>query len=91
MTSRTSKPKFIEDAAELAGEIDISVGNVKRQILRIEELQEAIKAWDNKSKKLFQEKLNNKLEQIEKEIEEMMKIKLDLIETRHSDKFDAPF
>lgn len=84
-----SKPKFIEEAAKMAGEIDISLGDIKRQILRIEELQETIKAWDSKSKKLFKDKLNAKLESVEKEIQELIDIKVKMVQTRHTEEFDA--
>jgi protein-tyrosine phosphatase len=84
-----SKPKFVEDAAKLAGELDISLGDIKRQISKVEELQETIKAWDSKAKKLFKEKLDAKLEHIETEIQELIDIKTKMVQIRHTKEFDA--
>lgn len=83
-----SKPKFIEEAAKIAAEFDESLGDIKRQIMRIEELQETIEAWTSKKKKLFQEKLNQKLEHIETEIQELVDKKREIIENRRGENFD---
>lgn len=83
-----SKPKWIEEAAKMAADIDTSIGDIRRQVMRIEELQETIKAWDSKHKKLFKDKLEQKLEQIESEITELIDTKVKMVQERHSKDFD---
>lgn len=83
-----SKPKFIADAMELAADLDVGFGSIKREIKRIEELQEVIGAWTTDQKKKFQKKLEEKLQIIETEIEELIKIKEKVVEDRRGPGFD---
>ena len=67
-------PDIVEYAEEIASEIDIELGEIKRDITNIEFLQETITQLDGGKKKLFKEKLENKIQEIEDSI-------LDLVET----------
>ena len=79
-----SKRKVVEEAEALAQELDGSLGKVKRDIQRIDELENVIKAWGKEKQKLFYSKIEKKLNDIEEEIKKDLKIKQDLVDYRHS-------
>jgi 2'-5' RNA ligase len=79
-----SKRQVVEEAEALAQELDGSLGKVKRDIQRIDELENVIKAWGKDKQKLFYTKIEKKLNDIEEEIKKDLKIKQDLVDYRHS-------
>jgi hypothetical protein len=78
-----SKRNVVEQAEALAEELDSSLGKIKRDIQRIGELENVIKAWDTAKQKLFYSKIEQKLNDIEEEIKNDLKIKQDLVDARH--------
>lgn len=78
-----SKKFVIEQAEALAGELDSSLGAIKRDIQRVSELETIIKAWGPEKQQLFYAKVEAKLNNIEKEIIKDLKIKQDLVDSRH--------
>ena len=76
--------KVIEEAKELAGELDTSFAEIGRQIQRIDELNDVLKAWPEDKRQLYYKKIQDKLDIIEEEIENDIKIKEDLVNARHS-------
>src|SRR5690242_2520077 len=62
-----SKKSVMEEAERLAQELDGSFGKIERQIKRIEELDEMIRAWGPEKQQLFYKKIEDKLKIIEDE------------------------
>jgi 2'-5' RNA ligase len=78
-----SKKSVVEAAEALAEELDSSLGTIKRDIQRVDELETVIKAWDKEKQQLFYNKIETKLNNIEEEIIKDLKIKQDLVDERH--------
>lgn len=76
------KPFLIDMASVLAGEMDASFGTIKRHIQRIEELREVMQAWPKEKRKIFQDKIQGKLDEIEAEIEDLTALKDKVVEDR---------
>lgn len=59
-------------SVEIMESMDINIGQIKRDVKSIDFLQETIEAWDGETQKIFKEKLENKLESLENEIQELI-------------------
>lgn len=79
----TSRRKTVEEAKNLANELDASFSEIGRQIQRINELNEVLKAWPKDKRQLYYSKIQDKLDIIEEEIEKSIQIKQDLVDQRH--------
>lgn len=79
-----SKRNVIEQAEDLAEELDASFGKIRRDIQRVDELDQVIKAWTPDKQKLFYDKIEKKLNDIEEEIIKDLAIKQDLVDERHA-------
>jgi hypothetical protein len=79
-----SKKDVVAQAELLAESIDASLGKVKRDIKRIDELESVVKAWDRDKQQLFYSKVEQKLLEIEAELIKDVKIRQDLIDARHA-------
>ena len=75
-------PEVIGYAEGIASEMDIEIGEIKRDIKNIEFLQETIAQLDGEKKKLFKEKLENKVKEIEDSILEIVETGKDVIDKR---------
>lgn len=78
-----SKRGVVDEAIQLANELDASFGNIRRDIQRIEELKTVAKAWPTNTQKLYMEKIQGKLDAIEAEIEKAISLQQSLIDERH--------
>jgi len=58
---------------ETMEEFDISLGKIDRKITQVEYLDDSLKAFSNDQKKLFKEKIEKKLDEIEAEIHNLIK------------------
>ena len=77
------EPKIVEIANETMGELDKELGKAKRDIKSIESLQEVIGAWSGKERKIFEDKLEAKLNSLEEEIINLAMQGQTLIDDRH--------
>lgn len=80
-----SKKDVVAQAEALAEELDGSLGKIKRNIQRVDELEAVIQAWGKDKQQLFYSKVEQKLQSIEQEILKDLKIKQDLVDARHAD------
>lgn len=78
-----AKKSAVEAAEALAEELDGSLGKIQRNIKRIDELEQVIRAWGPDKQQLFYSKVEQKLKSIEEEILKDLKIKQDLVDARH--------
>ena len=78
----TSK-KVIEEAKKIAGELDATFANIAHQIQRVDELRDVLKAWPTDKQQLYYKKIQEKLDEIEKDIEKSIQIKENLVNERH--------
>jgi len=76
------KPLMVDFANTVAEELDISFGNIKRTINRVEDLQEAINHWPTEEQGVFRKKLTDKLQKLDEEIKNLVKQKEDIVEER---------
>lgn len=81
-------PEVIGYAEDIASEMDIEIGEIKRDIKNIEFLQETIAQLDGEKKKLFKEKLDNKVKEIEDSILEIVETGKDVIDKRKKKEYD---
>ena len=65
------KPIVIDIANEIAEEMDVSFGTIKRHIRRMEELQYIRDAWTDEQKSTYDAKLQEKLQIVEEEIKSL--------------------
>ena len=59
------------------------MGNIKRDINRVDELENVIKAWGPDKQRLFYKKIEEKINRIEEEIQKDIEIKEDIVNERH--------
>lgn len=78
-------PEIINTAKELAKELDIQLGDLKRDITDIDMLYEMIETLSDEQKDLFRDKLNNKTEEIEETISTLLKTEQTISDNRHED------
>lgn len=76
------KPFLVDMANTLAQEFDISLGDIKRQVERIEELQEVMAAWPEDKRKVFQKKIDERIEAIDTEITDLVALREKVIQDR---------
>jgi len=62
---------IVEETLE---EFDISLGKIDRKITQIEYLDDSFKAFNTEQRNIFKDKIEKKLDEIEKEIHEMIKM-----------------
>src|SRR5579872_1398274 len=79
-----SKKQVAAEAEALAEELEGSFGKIDRQIKRIDELERLVNAWGSDKQQLFYKKIEDKLRIIEEEILKDIKLREELIETRHA-------
>jgi len=79
-----SKRSVIDQAEALAQELDSSFGKITRQITRVSELEEVVKAWAKNKQQLFYNKIEQKLQTIETEILKDIQLKQTLVDARHA-------
>jgi len=80
-----SKKDVVAQAEALAEELDGSLGKIRRDIQRVDELEAVIQAWGHDKQQLFYAKVEAKLQAIEAEILKDLQIKQDLVDARHAD------
>ena len=78
-----TKRKVVDEAEALAKELDGSFGQIKRDINRVQELENVIKAWGPDKQKLFYNKIEEKINRIEEEIQKDIEIKEEIVNERH--------
>lgn len=66
------KPMVMEEANKIAEEIDVSFGKIKRNLRRIEELEEVQKSWDSEQKQVYQQKLQERMQNLDNEIKDLV-------------------
>lgn len=76
-------PEIIEYASNLAKEVDGEMGSIDRDIKDIEFLQETIQAFSKDKQKLFLDKLQNKIDEIETDIQDLINKGTKIIKDRH--------
>ena len=79
-----SRKDVVAQAEALAEELDGSLGKIRRDIKRIDELEAVIKAWDQDKQQLFYAKVESKLKAIEAEIMKDLQLKQELVDARHA-------
>lgn len=75
-------PELLELAKETASELDVEFGEIKREIKDIKELETTIEVWDDKHKKLFQDKLEKKLTDLDEQVKELVDTREEIVESR---------
>lgn len=78
-------PEIITRAKEIAKELDIQVGELKRDVTDAEMIQDLIDYLSEEQKGLFVEKLNTKIEEIDNNIVDLLKIEQSISDKRHED------
>lgn len=73
---------IIDDAEAITQELDISIGDVKRDIQNIEALEEALTTMDSSSRSKFQKRVQERMDELEKELIEVMQKAYDVSEER---------
>ncbi len=68
----TMNPYFIDLAEQLAGEFDLGLGKLNRDVNRAQELSEVIQTWSPEQRTKFEEKLQQRLLKIEQEIQDLI-------------------
>ena len=73
---------IIDDAESITQELDISIGDVKRDIQNIEALEEALTTMDSSSRSKFQKRVQERMEELEAELVDIMEKAYDVSEER---------
>ena len=76
------KPYLRDLATELMEDLDISFGEIKRQVDRIEELQEVMKAWDGEHQQQFKKKIDSRLAILDEEVMKLIEVREEIIKQR---------
>lgn len=77
------KKQVLEQAEDLAQELDGSFGKIRRDIKRIDEFYQVITSWKPEIQKQFYDKIYSKVQDIEQEIKRSIGIKQELVDERH--------
>lgn len=84
-------PEIINNAKNLAKELDINFGELKRNVTDAEMLQEMISFLSEEQKELFKNRLNTKVEEIDEVISKLIKVEQGISDQRHEDyAWDSP-
>lgn len=84
-------PEIINNAKNLAKELDINFGELKRNVTDAEMLQEMIDSLSEEQKELFKSKLTDKVEEIDEVISKLIKVEQGISDQRHEDyAWDSP-
>lgn len=84
-------PEIINNAKNLAKELDINFGELKRNVTDAEMLQEMIDSLSEEQKELFKSKLTNKVEEIDEVISKLIKVEQGISDQRHENyAWDSP-
>ena len=78
----TLHPDLLNLAKETAAELDESFGEIKQDVQDIKELAETIDSWPVEQRSLLEKKLQKRLEDLEKEIKDLVVIREDVAEKR---------
>ena len=78
-------PEIITRAKEIAKELDIQIGELKRDVTDAEMIQDLIDYLSEEQKGLFVEKLNTKIEEIDNNIVDLLKVEQSISDKRHED------
>jgi len=78
-------PEIINRAKEIAKELDIQIGELKRDVTDAEMIQDLIDYLSEEQKGLFVEKLNTKIEEIDNNIVDLLKVEQSISDKRHED------
>ena len=78
-------PEIINKAKEIAKELDIQIGELKRDVTDAEMIQEMIEYLSDEQKKLFVDKLTSKIEEVDTNIVDLLKVEQGISDKRHED------
>ena len=78
-------PEIINNAKEIAKELDIQIGELKRDVTDAEMIKDLIDYLSEEQKGLFVEKLNTKIEEIDNNIVDLLKVEQNISDKRHED------
>lgn len=78
-------PTVINHAREILKEFDVNLGEIKRDIKDIELLQDTIRSFDGDRRKLFIDKLKEKIEEINRDILNIIEKGQEVIDDRKTD------
>jgi hypothetical protein len=78
----TLHPDLLNLAKETAAELDESFGEIKQDVQDIKELAETISNWPAGQRELLEKKLQKRLEELEKDIKDLVVIREDVAEKR---------
>lgn len=76
------KPFLVDMANALAEDFDVSLGDIKRHVERIEELQEVMAAWPEDKRQLFQTKIDERIVAIDTEISDLVALREKVVQDR---------
>lgn len=76
------KPFLVDMANTLAEDMDVSLGNIKRHVERIEELQEVLAAWPKDKREIFQKKIDERIASIDAEISDLLTLREKVVQDR---------
>jgi protein-tyrosine-phosphatase/2'-5' RNA ligase len=78
------KRSAIDAANEIAKELDISFGQVKQDIRRIEDLEYVSNNWTGEQKQIYERKIDERLQKIDSEIQELIRTRDQIVLDRRT-------